>query len=257
MNIGRYKLTVRKVFSILPAKASDHVATMMHERALVHYLIAETYINNGRFNQEAPAFQNYACLLCCIYVIHSIYRCTFPPTSSHLLCFFFSLLPSRNSDPGSYSRLFSPLPTTSLLDLRRTVLTHARQSQQLLIIIFFANNFKISPQRDSNSRTNTIYRGIRGLPLLIHHRSERSVRANSTYMRYPRYLPNKEPFDILDPCTPFSKRVTCRNLGLAAFSGCHMSINDEKMCHLRISMRKYAPGMLPPSIVGIGIALAT
>ena len=90
----------------------------------------------------------------------------------------FSLPPSRNSDPGSHSRLFFSLPTTvralhfyrenisapsSLVDLRRTVLTHARRSQQLWILSFiFENKSKISPRRDSNSRTNTS--SIRGLP---------------------------------------------------------------------------------------------
>ena len=64
----------------------------------------------------------------------------------------------------------SPLPTTvralhflrdeisafsSLVDSRRTVLTHARRSQQLILSFIFANKFKISPRRDSNSRTNT------------------------------------------------------------------------------------------------------
>ena len=63
---------------------------------------------------------------------------------------FYSLPPSRDSDPGSHSRLFS-LPThygsclefhrekisalSSLVDSRRIVLTHARRSQQL--ILFF------------------------------------------------------------------------------------------------------------------------
>ena len=35
---------------------------------------------------------------------------------------------------------------------------------------FFANKFKISPRRDSNSRTNTS--SLRGLPLLIVHRGD-------------------------------------------------------------------------------------
>ena len=64
---------------------------------------------------------------------------------SHLLSPpFYSLPPNRNSDPGSHSRLFS-LPThygsclalfprkdfsSSLVDSRRIVLTHARRSQQ-------------------------------------------------------------------------------------------------------------------------------
>ena len=78
----------------------------------------------------------------------------------------------------------SPLPTTvralhfyrekisalaSLVDSRRIVLTHARRSQQLILFFIFANKLKISPRRDSNSRTNTS--SIRGLPLV--HRGER------------------------------------------------------------------------------------
>ena len=58
---------------------------------------------------------------------------------------------SRNADPGSHSRLFSPLPTTvralhfyrekssalsSLVDSRRIVLTHARRSKQLILSYF-------------------------------------------------------------------------------------------------------------------------
>ena len=61
--------------------------------------------------------------------------------------FLLSPAPSRNSDPGSHSRLFSPLPTTmrafhfsrektsalsSLVDSRRITPTHARRSQQLI-----------------------------------------------------------------------------------------------------------------------------
>ena len=45
---------------------------------------------------------------------------------------------------------------SSLVDSRRIVLTHARRSQQLILFYFiFANKFKISPRRDSNSRINT------------------------------------------------------------------------------------------------------
>ena len=66
--------------------------------------------------------------------------------------FCFSLPPSRNSDPGSHSRLLSPLPTTvralhfyrenisalsSLVDSRRIVLTHARRPQQLILVLFY------------------------------------------------------------------------------------------------------------------------
>ena len=64
---------------------------------------------------------------------------------------------------------------SSLVDSRR-MLTHAinRRSQQLILVLFccfFANEFKISPRRDSNSRTNTIDSSIRGLPLV--HRGDR------------------------------------------------------------------------------------
>ena len=76
---------------------------------------------------------------------------------SHLLSSPFYLYPfplSRNSDdPGSHSKLFSP-PThygsclsffyrenisalSSLVDSRRIVLTHARRSQQFLILFYF------------------------------------------------------------------------------------------------------------------------
>ena len=58
---------------------------------------------------------------------------------------------------------------SSLVDSRRIVLTHARRSQQLILFFFLANKFKISPRRDSNSRTNTS--SIRGLPLV--HRGGR------------------------------------------------------------------------------------
>ena len=69
-----------------------------------------------------------------------------------IFALLFSLPPSRNSDPGAHSRLFSPFPTkvravhfrrekisalSSLVDSRRTVLTHARRSQQLLILFDF------------------------------------------------------------------------------------------------------------------------
>ena len=68
---------------------------------------------------------------------------------------FFALLffvpPSRNSDPGSHSRLFSPVTHTAvralhfnrekvpalspLVDSRRIVLTHARRSQRLILSV--------------------------------------------------------------------------------------------------------------------------
>ena len=61
------------------------------------------------------------------------------------------LPPSRYSDPGSHSRLFSPpthcgsclaflsrqdFSSSSLVDSRRTALTHARRSQQLIPFYF-------------------------------------------------------------------------------------------------------------------------
>ena len=60
------------------------------------------------------------------------------------------------------------LAVSSLVDSRRIVLTHARHSQQLIFFFLFANKFKISPQRDSISRTNThsSISSIRGLPLV-------------------------------------------------------------------------------------------
>ena len=93
-----------------------------------------------------------------------------------LFCFFtlvFSLPPSGYSDPGSHSRLFSPPPQygsclaflspedfSSIFPRRpasNCAFTHARRSQQLLILfIISANKFQISPGWDSNSRTNTI-----------------------------------------------------------------------------------------------------
>ena len=66
-----------------------------------------------------------------------------------MFALLFSLPASRNSDPGSHSRLFSP-PTifavralhfyrdkisalSSLVDSHRTALTHAKRSQQLIL----------------------------------------------------------------------------------------------------------------------------
>ena len=73
---------------------------------------------------------------------------------SILFVLLFSLPPGRNSDPGSHSRLFS-LPTpvralhfyrektsalSSLVDSRRIVLTHARRSRQLILVIVLQLN---------------------------------------------------------------------------------------------------------------------
>ena len=82
----------------------------------------------------------------------------------------FSLLPGRNSDPGSNSRLFFPArcvvralniyrgnitDVSFLVDYRRMVPAHARRSQHRLTHLYLAKIFKISPRSDSNSRTNT------------------------------------------------------------------------------------------------------
>ena len=95
----------------------------------------------------------------------------------------FSLPPSRNSDRGSHSRLFSP-PThygscraflsredfsSSLVDSRRKCAYPRRALSAVDRFFIFANKFKISPRRDSNSRTNTS--SIRGLPLV--HQGDR------------------------------------------------------------------------------------
>ena len=61
LNIGHYLLMIGKGIypahnSVMSANTSDHVTTMMHDEALVHYLIHETYYN-GRFCtcwQQAP-----------------------------------------------------------------------------------------------------------------------------------------------------------------------------------------------------------
>ena len=55
LNIRHYLLMVRQGISpapnsIVSAKTPDHVTTMMHDEALVHYLIHETY-SNHRFYQ--------------------------------------------------------------------------------------------------------------------------------------------------------------------------------------------------------------
>ena len=78
-----------------------------------------------------------------------------PFTISTLL---FPLPPSRNSDPGSHSRLFSPSTHYglclaflsreyfrsffTLVDSRRIVLTHATRSQQLVLFFFLQINLK-------------------------------------------------------------------------------------------------------------------
>ena len=104
----------------------------------------------------------------------------------------FSLLLSRSSNPGSHtSRLFSPplhyvrsvpcifyrekiFALSFLVDSRRIVATHSiNRRYQKMTHFYFANKFKISPRRDSSSRTSTITSSIRGLPLLIFYRDDR------------------------------------------------------------------------------------
>ena len=76
----------------------------------------------------------------------------FIPCTSIIFALLFSLPPSRNSDPGSHSRLFSPpthygsclafLPREDfsfLPSLTRVVLTHARRSQQLILLFLQIN----------------------------------------------------------------------------------------------------------------------
>ena len=123
--------------------------------------------------------------------------------------FFFSLPPINTvvvtQIRGHIAGSFPPQPTTvlwfvpciffrqeisalsSLDNWRRIVLTHARRSQQL-ILFYFANKFKTSPRRDSNSRTNTS--GIRGLPLGLYRGCAVSVRCTPEYkyMYYIYYL---------------------------------------------------------------------
>ena len=107
---------------------------------------------------------------------------------SHLLSspFYCPSLLVATQIRGHIAGSSPPLPTTvralhffrekisalsSLVDSRRIVLTHARLSQQLILFFsfFLQNKLKISPRRDSNSRTNTS--SIRGLPLV--HRGDR------------------------------------------------------------------------------------
>ena len=105
-----------------------------------------------------------------------------------IFALLFSLLPSRNSDPGSHRRLFSApahygsclaffmvgrfqlfLPASTRVELCLPTLLIGDLSSWSFFI--FANKFKISPQRISNSRTNTS--SIRGLPLV--HRGDRHL----------------------------------------------------------------------------------
>ena len=112
------------------------------------------------------------------YMIHIIYICFFIPFS--IFAFIFSLPPSRNSDSGSHRKFFYPLPTTAraLHSYREKIsrvssLVVSRGScacvptlgalSNCWSLFIIANEFKISPRLDSNSRTNTSR--IRGLQL--------------------------------------------------------------------------------------------
>ena len=97
------------------------------------------------------------CFLFFVFVFVFIFY--LPPPIYYLrLFFFFSIPPSRNSDPGSHRRLFFPplhygsclvifvarifqlfLPSSTP---RRIVLTHARRSQQLMLLFFLQINSK-------------------------------------------------------------------------------------------------------------------
>ena len=99
-----------------------------------------------------------------------------------------SLLPSRNSDPGAHSRLFSSphygswlafyrekmSALSSLVDSRRTVCLPTLGALSNWSFFIFANKFRNSPRRDSNSRPNTS--SIRGLPL--DHRGDQLIKRN-------------------------------------------------------------------------------
>ena len=52
--------------------------------------------------------------------------------------------------------------SSSFVDSRTIVPTHARRSQQLILFHSCKKKFKISTRRDSNSVTNTIHSSIRG-----------------------------------------------------------------------------------------------
>ena len=144
----------------------------MPEPQLQHVLLLAAALTDDI--HAVPVTTAYFNLLCYCAIRLYIY---FP---SHLLClsFFFSLPPSRISDPESHSRLFFPpspqrfvpcifiaresqlfLPSSTRVELSLPTLGALISSCSFFI---FANKFRISPWRDSNSRTNT--GSIRGLP---------------------------------------------------------------------------------------------
>ena len=129
----------------------------------------------------------------------------------HLLSspFFCSLLPSLNSSPGSHSRLFLPPPRygsclaflsreeSSFFFPRRLASNCAYPRKALSAVdpfFIFANKFKISPRRDSNSRTSTSNSSIRGLQL--DHRGDRhcviKTKACTGGEKARRHVPERE-----------------------------------------------------------------
>ena len=123
---------------------------------------------------------------------------------------------------GHIAGSFPPLPTavralhfyrekisalSSLVDSRRTVLTHARRSQQLaLLFFFFAKKFKISPRRDSNSRTNG------PTPVLIvfkgyHYVLIRGIKTDHQDDRLPSYAVTPSPRSLHFDCKLRTERI--------------------------------------------------
>ena len=95
----------------------------------------------------------------------------------------FCLPRSRNSDPRSRSRLFSPPRFVPWIFIARSFqfffrstrvelcLPTLRMRSQQLILLYFCKKIEISPRRDSNSWINTTRSSIRALPLV--HRGDR------------------------------------------------------------------------------------
>ena len=142
---------------------------------------------------------NPPCLPLLISIFDSEYYVpisSFFSTPFIIFALLFSLRPSRNSEPGSHSRLFSPTHYCSSclaffiarrLQLflasstpRRIVPTHARRSQQLILFIFrkkHVQNITTAGFELHMSRINTILvrSSIRGQPQ--DHRGDRLYNA--------------------------------------------------------------------------------
>ena len=67
----------------------------------ISYISINTIIGTHSDRYQYRRYQHHYIYIYLFFSSHSL--------SSHI---FFSLLPTRNSDPGSHSRLFSPLPAT-------------------------------------------------------------------------------------------------------------------------------------------------